>query len=367
MVPLLESRPIHRLSTRLVAVALLAAVVAVVMPAAVALAAGPTVTKLSATSGKPGTTITITGTNFGKTRGTGTVVIAGASVPTTAVTSWSNTSVRFKVPTTATAGYLGVVASDTVSNGIWFVPAAAPKISSVTPTVTAYETTITIRGSNFGAARGAGWITCGGLPMTVIKWANTSITAKIPKGTPAGYIGVVQNTLTSNGVMVYPYYPSVVASLSAPAALVGDKVTIYGTAFGDTQGTANVVVGGKVIAADSWSDTAVTFTLPDDAISGYAGITRDGRTSNGRYLAVGARLTGADKSSVTGGDTITITGRGFGTAQGTATVTLAGQALTVTSWSATSITVTVPAGASAGYLGVVRDGVASNGLWTATY
>ena len=66
----------------------------------------------------------------------------------------------------------------------------------------------------------------------------------------------------------------VVTSLSATSASAGDQVTINGTGFGDTQGSGylefsdngtNWGAPGNTAAftVDSWSNTAITFTLPE--------------------------------------------------------------------------------------------------------
>ena len=63
--------------------------------------APPTLTSLSPTSGPVGTVVTITGTNFGATKGTSTVTFNGTSAtPTT----WSATSIVVPVPAGATTG-----------------------------------------------------------------------------------------------------------------------------------------------------------------------------------------------------------------------------------------------------------------------
>ena len=58
---------------------------------------------------------------------------------------------------------------------------------------------------------------------------------------------------------------------------------------------------------------------------------------------------------------MTITGTNFGATQGTSTVTFNGTTATPTSWSATSIVVPVPAGATTGNVVVTVGGLASNG------
>ncbi len=59
----------------------------------------PNITKLTPTSGAPGTVVTINGTCFGKTRGTSCVKFG--SKKATAYVSWSNTVIKVKVPSMA--------------------------------------------------------------------------------------------------------------------------------------------------------------------------------------------------------------------------------------------------------------------------
>ena len=69
--------------------------------AVVATAPQPSITSLSPTSGPAGTSVTITGTNFGAAQGASTVRFNGTLA---AVTSWAATSIRATVPAGATTG-----------------------------------------------------------------------------------------------------------------------------------------------------------------------------------------------------------------------------------------------------------------------
>jgi hypothetical protein len=62
------------------------------------------------------------------------------------------------------------------------------------------------------------------------------------------------------------------------------------------------------------------------------------------------------------GDSVTIAGGNFGDIQGSSTITFNGTDAIPTSWSATSIDVNVPAGATTGNVVVTVNGVASNGV-----
>jgi predicted alpha-1,2-mannosidase len=94
----------------------------------------------------------------------------------------------------------------------------------------------------------------------------TSIT--LPKGTLGGTMHIF-SVGTSTTAMTGP----VVTSLSASSASAGDQVTINGSGFGATQGSGYVAFSdngtnwgspGNVatFTIDSWSNTAITFTVP---------------------------------------------------------------------------------------------------------
>ncbi|PYU48185.1 MAG: hypothetical protein DMG48_21165, partial [Acidobacteria bacterium] len=75
-----------------------------------------------------------------------------------------------------------------------------------------------------------------------------------------------------------------------------------------------------------------------------------------------ASITSLNPTSGVLGTSVTITGANFGATQGTSTVKFNGIAATPTSWSATSIVVPVPTGATTGNVVVTVGGVASNGV-----
>ena len=62
-------------------------------------AAAPSIKSLSPLSGFPGTTVTITGANFGSTKGMSAVTFNGK--PATAIVSWSDSVIKADVPQVA--------------------------------------------------------------------------------------------------------------------------------------------------------------------------------------------------------------------------------------------------------------------------
>jgi hypothetical protein len=88
--------------------------------------------------------------------------------------------------------------------------------------------------------------------------------------------------------------------------------------------------------------------------SGYGGSTGGGQQT--------PSISGLSVSSGPVGTMVTIMGAYFGASQGSSTVQFNGVKATPTSWSATSIVVPVPAGATTGNVVVTIGGVASNGM-----
>jgi len=81
-------------------------------------AAAPTITSISPTAGPPGATVTITGTNFGSTKGTSTVQFNGAVATT--ISRWSSSSIKVIVPSAVTTGPVVVTVGGVASNGVTF-------------------------------------------------------------------------------------------------------------------------------------------------------------------------------------------------------------------------------------------------------
>jgi YD repeat-containing protein len=89
-------------------------------------------------------------------------------------------------------------------------------------------------------------------------------------------------------------------------------------------------------------------------------------TATGTYTArvtlSSVEVTSLTPTSAPVGATVTVAGTGFGAVQGNSIVTFSGIAAPVLAWSNTSITVTVPAGATTGPVVVTVDGQSSNGV-----
>jgi hypothetical protein len=241
-----------------------------------------------------------------------------------------------------------------------------PTISSLSPTSGAAGTAVTISGTNFGSSQGTSTVTFNSTAATPTSWSSSSIVVSVPTGATTGNVVVTVGGTASNGVKFTVSTPApTISSLSPTSGPVGTPVTITGTNFGATQGSSTVTFNGTAATPTSWSATSVVANVPTGASTGNVVVTVGGTASNGVSFTVsGPAPTISSLSPTSGGvgTAVTITGTNFGATQGSSTVTFNGTAAIATSWSATSIAVTVPIGATTGNVVVTVGGTASSGV-----
>ena len=166
----------------------------------------PSITSLSVTSGVIGTSVTITGTNFGATQGGGTVSFNGTEATPT---SWNATTIALTVPAEATTGNVVVTASGVASNAINFTVAEGLGITSVSPTSGAVGTEVSITGTGFGATQGSSTISLLGTNVVVASWSDTSIVTFVPSGASSGPFSVTVNgNVANSGTFTISALPS---------------------------------------------------------------------------------------------------------------------------------------------------------------
>src|SRR6202049_2133013 len=240
--------------------------------------------------------------------------------------------------------------------------AAAPSITSLSPTSGAVGASVTITGKNFGSTQGSSTVKFNATTATTITtWSATSIVATVPPGATTGNLVVTVSGTASNGVSFTVVAAPNITSLSPTSGAVGAAVTITGTNFGSTQGTSTVKFNGTTATVTSWSATSIATTVPSGATTGNVVVHASGVDSNGSTFTVFPSISSLSPTSGAVGASITIAGLNFGSTQGTSTVKFNGTTATVTSWSATSIVATVPNGATTGNVVVTVGGNASNG------
>jgi hypothetical protein len=319
----------------------------------------PSISNISPTGGTVGTSVTITGSNFGSSRGSSTITFNGT---TGTPTSWGATSIVVPVPSGATTGNVVVTVGGVASDPYGFeVGTAAPKITSISPTSGAVGTATTITGTNFGSSQGSSTVNFNGASGIPTSWSATSIHVPVPVGTTTGNVVVNVGSTSSNAVaFTVPGTGPSITSLSPTSASVGASITVTGTNFGQFQGSSTVTFGGVAAIATGWSPTSIVATVPSGAATGSVVVTVNGSASSGVSFTVSPNIASVSPNSGIVGTSVTVTGTSFGSSPGT--LTFNGTTASPTSWSLGSIVVPVPSGATTGNVVVTASGVASNGV-----
>ena len=156
------------------------------------------IASLGPTSGPVGTSVTVSGANFGATKGTSTLTFNGS---TATPTTWAASSIVVPIPVGATTGNVVVTVGGVASNGVAFtVGTPAPSITSLAPASGPVGTLVTINGTNFGASTGTSSVTFNGTTAMPGPWSATSIVVPVPAGATTGNVVVTVGGAASNGV-----------------------------------------------------------------------------------------------------------------------------------------------------------------------
>lgn len=231
----------------------------------------PRITSVSPTRVRYNQIVTIRGTGFGATRGTGKVVFFGGTEPRShQYVNWSNTRIQVRVPTGARTGNLQVVTERGRSS--LRLTVTSPWVRSVSPPSGRANTLVTVAGSNFGAARGSSSVVVGSTVITSYSsWSPTSVRFRIPVNTRPGGLAVRTTEGRSNSIHLEatsPYLTRVSPTHMGPE----DLLTLTGGNFGNTRGLGRVLFTPNVRPSTSqyrsWSASRIVVEVPDRAETG---------------------------------------------------------------------------------------------------
>ena len=318
--------------------------------------AAPTIASFAPATGPVGTSVTLTGTDLSTTTA---VRFNGVNAPTFAVVN--GTTVTATVPGGATTGVIGVTtAGGTGSSAASFVVLLPPTVASFAPASGPVGTSVTITGTSFS---GATAVTFNGVSASgFVVNSATEITVAVPAGATTGVIGVTTpigsgQSAGSFAVSVPPAPAPTIASFAPGSGPVGTSVVVTGTNLaGATALTFNGLTASFVVN----SATQVTATVPTGATTGAIGVsTPNGTGSSAGNFTVTAPPVSAPTiasfapTSGPVGTSVLLTGTDF---SGATALTFNGLAATFVVNSATSITATVPTGATTGVIRVTTAG-----------
>src|SRR5438445_400141 len=266
-------------------------------------------------------------------------------------------------PYTVTARATGLT---TVNFSLTNLASGAPTISTLSLTQGPVGATLTVNGSNFGTTQGGSTVTFNGVTATATSnWSATSFNVTVPAGATTGTVVVTVNGASSNGVPFTVTPTPNITTIAPTSGPIGANVIITGTNFGPTVGTIQsfVTFNGSQTRASNWSDTSITAPVPVGATTGNVLVNVGGVPSNGVPFTVTPppSITSLSPNFGPVGTSVMIAGSNLGAGTGSS-VSFNGTPASPTSWSATSIVVPVPAGATPGNVVVSVGGVASNGV-----
>ena len=234
--------------------------------ATVTIGTTPFVTGVSPDLGGIGSSVTISGSNFGATQGSSTLSFNGTTA--SSITSWSNSQIVANVPIGATTGPVNVVVNSIQGISSTSFDVIHPVVTSVTPPSAPIGGTITVTGTGFGAYTGYGQVQFNGAAVDAYPWSDTSITASVPTGATSGPLTVVYDGVASNSLSFTVLEPLSVTAISPAAGSVGSTVTITGAGFGANQSDSVVTFNGTTATAVTWTDTSITAVVPTGASTG---------------------------------------------------------------------------------------------------
>jgi hypothetical protein len=361
----------------------------------------PNIGSYSPLSGLPGTVLTIHGTGFGASEGSGFVSVYSAVTGTWTTwkpTSWSDTQIVVPSPATMPNGlvYLSVTAGALANIGTYpYTVGTPPVITSYSPLFGPPETVVTINGTGFGALQGSSFIsvysTVTGLSTTwkPMRWTDREITVSVPSKMSNGqvYLGVTVKGLQNIGTSAFRVgIPPVLSSFSPGFGEPGTVVTIHGSGFGPTQGDSYLRILSTVTgiyttwSPTSWSDTEIVAPVPTQMPlgKGYLSVEVNEVQSYGWdafTVGVPPLITSYSPFSGPPATVLTIHGTGFGVSQGSSFVSVFSPVTNgwstwtgPISWNDTEIVIPSPATTPKGlvYLSVTVDGLANLGTYPYT-
>ncbi|MBJ7521616.1 MAG: IPT/TIG domain-containing protein [Solirubrobacteraceae bacterium] len=338
--------PMKKLDGTTVSTVTLSASQGIVLKTATQVAA-PTISSLSPTKGffDVATPVTITGANLSGA----SVTVDGAAVTPSAT---SATSISITVPAAGAAGAVPIrvttAGGSATATFTREARPAAPTISSLSPTKGLFDvaTPVTITGANLSGAS----VTVNGSAVTPSANTATSVSLTVPAGSATGSIPIRVATAGGSATVSFTREarPPTISSMTPTKGFfdAATPVTITGTYLTG----ASVTVNGSTVAPTLNSATSLSFTVPAGSAPGTPPIvvtTAGGSVST--TFTREARPPAISSMTPTKGffdvaTPVTITG----TYLTGALVTVNGSPATPTSVSATSVSLTVPAGTAPG-------------------
>ncbi|MES2388879.1 MAG: IPT/TIG domain-containing protein [Bacteroidota bacterium] len=306
----------------------------------------PTIASFTPATGPEGTLVTISGANF---TGATDININGL---TGAFTVVNNSTATLLIPTGATSGPLEITTpGGTAVSATVFTVVPVPTITSFSPVTGPIGTVVAISGTNF---IGFTTVAFNGTSAVFTILNGNTISATVPTGSSTGKITVTTAGGTATSALDFTVIQApTITSFSPAFGWVGTSVTITGTNFSNA---SLVQFNGSNAVYTVNNAQTITATVPAGATTGLIKIVTPGGTAisvNAFTVYPAPAITSFTPASGPIGTVVTLTGTNF---ISISAVTLNGAAVPYTLVNNTTITLTVPAGATSGLLRATNGG-----------
>ena len=310
----------------------------------------PVIESFSPASGLPGTSVTIAGANFSSTPERNEVMFNGVNATVTTATS---SQLIVTVPTDATPGKITVGIDGRVATSATDFE-VSQTITGFLPSSGGVGATVTINGLNFDATPANNVVKFNGVTATVSAASATQLTVAVPSGATTGKITVTINAITATFATDFTVLDASVGQFSPTSGVVGTTVAIDGANFSAVV-SENVVKFNNVEATvNTASTTQLTATVPATATTGKITVTVNGKTATSvnDFTISAPTITSFFPGIAASGRSVVITGTNFSSLAANNIVKFNGVEASVTAATGSTLTVTVPAGVSAGTITV---------------
>lgn len=308
-------------------------------------------------SGGAGTLVTITGSGFSTDATSNTVTFNGTQA---GIISATETQLVLQAPAGGTTGIVQVfVNGKTVSAGTYTFQKLS--IHGIQPVNGPTGTNIRIMGAGFGSTVSPAKVTVNGLASVVINVSDTLLVVAVPANAGTGPVVVTVNGETATGP-VFTYQG--ITAISPLTGGPGTVVTITGTGFNTVASQNSVTFNGLAAIVGGATPTTIVATVPAGVSTGPVSVTINGERTVGPVFTVVPLpvISALAPSSGPIGTPVTITGTNFSSIASENQVSFNGIVVSVSSTSATSLIVNVPAGTTTGNVVVSTNNQKSAGV-----
>ncbi len=343
-------------------------------------------------SGPPGSTVTISGEDFGQFQSTEANQVLFNDLPAL-VQRWDTNLIEVKVPHRVQKGAV-IVKKGKKHVEVGEFSVQYPTIEGVTPEEIEPGKILQLSGKNFGNTAGAkdrnamfgvNEVIVGGMKARVTKWRDDKIEVIVPATAKSGEV-VVQlgsSDPLPNGFCCAPveYTRSNPVPVSVLPTIdvdprtgpVGTKVVLFGEGFGTKPGAREgVFINGQPAALAQWEDRNIVVHVPLNATTGPLVLRRGGKDRNlGTFSVLAPKVTVTQPDRGPVGSLLRIQGENFGNYTesgatpfsfidfdpGENSVTIGGVPAIVYRWNDDRIDVWVPFSAKSGPVVIRRGGV----------